>query len=188
MEPIQHGGKKYSPDRGGYYRKGSSTQSDYARLHRVVYEEHYGPIPKGWHVHHRDGDKSNNKPENLEALPASEHIRKYHAENIERAREAAMAWHASPEGLEWHSKHAKAQIADRVYRVRCQYCGDEFEKSGTIRKPKFCSNKCKSASRRRSGLDSESRKCAKCGADFVANKYARTKHCSRSCAGRKADR
>jgi HNH endonuclease len=43
--------------------------------HRLVYEEHHGPIPPGWHVHHKDGDGLNNAPDNLVALPPHEHAR-----------------------------------------------------------------------------------------------------------------
>jgi hypothetical protein len=45
--------------------------------HRVIYEQHHGPIPDGWHVHHIDEDKTNNDPANLEALPWPEHKRRH---------------------------------------------------------------------------------------------------------------
>lgn len=46
--------------------------------HKKVYREHYGPIPKepngrSYHIHHIDGDHSNNSPENLQAVTAKEH-------------------------------------------------------------------------------------------------------------------
>ena len=34
-------------------------------LHRLIYEEVYGSIPKGYSIHHIDGDKTNNNPGNL---------------------------------------------------------------------------------------------------------------------------
>lgn len=42
-------------------------------LHREVYKKAHGPIPKGWDVHHIDGNKSNNTLENLLAMPAPIH-------------------------------------------------------------------------------------------------------------------
>ena len=42
-------------------------------LHRLIYEEVYGPIPKGWSIHHLDMDKTNNNPGNLVALSKSNH-------------------------------------------------------------------------------------------------------------------
>src|SRR5882672_4526506 len=41
--------------------------------HREVWKTHFGPIPRGWDVHHIDFDKSNNDIENLIALPHQFH-------------------------------------------------------------------------------------------------------------------
>lgn len=38
--------------------------------HRIVYEKHFGPIPKGYFVTFRDGDKTNLNPDNLVAISA----------------------------------------------------------------------------------------------------------------------
>ena len=42
-------------------------------LHRLIYEEVYGSIPKGYTIHHIDGDKTNNNPSNLMLLTKSNH-------------------------------------------------------------------------------------------------------------------
>lgn len=47
----------------------SRTKTNY----RKIYEEHYGPIPKGYHIHHIDGNHENNDINNLAAMPAKEH-------------------------------------------------------------------------------------------------------------------
>lgn len=45
--------------------------------HRAVLEAHLGrPLRRGEHVHHRNGDPLDNRPENLEALTAAEHNRR----------------------------------------------------------------------------------------------------------------
>lgn len=43
--------------------------------HREVWEHHFGPIPSGFHVHHKDGNKLNNKLENLQILSQAAHQR-----------------------------------------------------------------------------------------------------------------
>lgn len=42
-------------------------------IYRRIYTEHFGPIPKGYHIHHKDGNHSNNDPLNLVAITAKEH-------------------------------------------------------------------------------------------------------------------
>ena len=42
-------------------------------LHRLIYEEVYGSIPKGYAIHHIDGDKTHNNPGNLMLLSKSNH-------------------------------------------------------------------------------------------------------------------
>jgi len=41
--------------------------------HRVVWEAKYGPIPKGLHVHHLNGDKTDNRLKNLALLNNDAH-------------------------------------------------------------------------------------------------------------------
>jgi len=41
--------------------------------HRVVWELANGPIPKGFHVHHINGVRDDNRIENLSLLPAAVH-------------------------------------------------------------------------------------------------------------------
>jgi HNH endonuclease len=47
-------------------------------IYRQIYEQHYGPIPKdeygkSFHIHHIDGNRSNNDPKNLVALSEKDH-------------------------------------------------------------------------------------------------------------------
>lgn len=67
-------GHKYTLRNNGYYGR---TTGERSLLHRDVWTHHNGPIPDGWDVHHRDHDKTNNDPANLEALPKDEHAHRY---------------------------------------------------------------------------------------------------------------
>jgi len=187
MPSVYYNGYKYTTDHAGYYRKGSSSQNDYERLHRRVYEDNNGPIPEGWHVHHIDGDKENNEPDNLVALEPSEHIKEHHPESIAAAIEAAKEWHSTEVGRKWHSEHAKVVYSKRVWAEKCGACGESFTRQ-CIQRPKYCSNACRSAARRRSGVDSISKKCKHCSAVFESSKYQKRKYCSRGCAVRARSR
>lgn len=46
----------------------------YVALARVVYKKYHGKIPKGYDIHHIDGDRLNDEPDNLVALSHEEHI------------------------------------------------------------------------------------------------------------------
>lgn len=41
--------------------------------HRAIYEQHFGPIPEGFQVHHRNENTKDNNPENLKALSPGDH-------------------------------------------------------------------------------------------------------------------
>jgi len=83
------------------------------RMHIAVWESERGPIPKGYDIHHKDGNQWNNAISNLETIEGREHNRihgKKRAENKEwlndfhkKGIEAAKEWHRSEEGREWHS-------------------------------------------------------------------------------------
>lgn len=54
-------------------RKGKNNVTK--RIHRLVYEAFVGKIPKGYHIHHVDGNKQNNNVANLMMLSAREHLK-----------------------------------------------------------------------------------------------------------------
>lgn len=180
-------------DRTGYYLNAITHK----RLHRYVYEKAHGPIPKGYDIHHIDHDKRNNEIENLEMLTSFEHKRRHGEELTEDEREkrrenmnkaarpAAIAWHKSEAGKGWHKEHYKdtAQSMHERTSKTCKQCGKVFLGTASPRNV-FCSNACKSAWRRKVGLDNEQRKCAMCGAEFTANRYKETACCSKECASR----
>jgi hypothetical protein len=48
--------------------------------HRVVWEKANGPIPRGHVIHHLNGDKSDNRLENLDCTPRASHGPRLHAD------------------------------------------------------------------------------------------------------------
>src|SRR5712672_3302692 len=60
--PKWNGGR-YSQHGYIFIRAPKHPEADYrgyVREHRMVWHDARGPIPKGWHVHHKNGDKSDN--------------------------------------------------------------------------------------------------------------------------------
>jgi hypothetical protein len=47
----------------------------YVFEHRIVWEQQHGPLPDGWHIHHVNGTKDDNRSENLVGMPARDHMR-----------------------------------------------------------------------------------------------------------------
>ena len=59
----------------GYIRRKIAEPSVWRQRSRIIWEEHHGrPLPEGWIVRHRDGDKLNDDPHNLEAMPRSRNL------------------------------------------------------------------------------------------------------------------
>lgn len=180
---IEYDGMRFCRDeKTGYYLNSTIRK----RLHGYVWEKEVGPIPKGYHVHHINGDKADNRIDNLSIMTASGHerlhgqeiVRKEKSrENIKMALPLAAQWHGSADGRKWHSEHASGRKANREEKA-CEQCGKLF--MGT-KAQKYCSNACKSAARRAAGLDCEKRICQLCGQPFMAVKYKSQKYCSAEC-------
>lgn len=166
-------------------------------LHQEVYKAFKGAIPKGSHIHHKDGDKDNNDPDNLVLMDGHEHLKLHGREMSEERREwcrnnmntvarpKAIEWHKSEEGREWHRKHAK-EMGDK-FRVMVEHvcenksCGKKFV--GPVHS-RFCCNACKSKWRRDNGLDDIEKTCPVCGHKFMTSKFRDAETCGRSCANR----
>lgn len=81
-------------------------------------------------------------------------------------------------------EHTKLHWAERQPGfLICEHCGDDF-RSRAWAGERYCSNACKAAARRESGVDNEQRTCTTCGAAFEANKYTAQRFCSPECAPR----
>lgn len=79
FRPIQeYDGKKFTLRNNGYY---SLTTDNRMLMHRYVWEKEKGQIPIGYDIHHINEIKSDNRIENLECLPKSEHTKKYSPHN-----------------------------------------------------------------------------------------------------------
>ena len=67
---VTYKGKRYTPEKDGYLRCTSPVNGRRLSvfLHRVIWEEHHGPIPTHQCVSFKDGDRSNCAIENLELL------------------------------------------------------------------------------------------------------------------------
>ncbi len=195
IHQIHFDRKFYQCKKSGYW-----ISTDYGknnprvRAHQWVWINYHGPIPKGYHVHHRNEDKSDNRIENLELIHKSRHA-SYHMSSAERKLKSALVcdkirpltkvWHASEEGKTWHKLHALknkfGKWEDKEYQ--CKHCANKFTSSkkfgnGTL----FCSNACKSAWRRKRGVDDISLCCGICLKEFKKNKYSNAVTCSRTCS------
>lgn len=63
---------------GRYKRKNKNGKN--LQLHRLIWETYRGPIPKGYIVHHINGNKKDNRIENLSCISVKEH-NKIHAKD-----------------------------------------------------------------------------------------------------------
>lgn len=186
-------GVKFTRDeKTGYYLNSTLR----IRMHRFVWLCERGEIPKGYQIHHIDGDKGNNDISNLELLTTSEHM-KLHGESLteeERqkrrdnlntnARPKAIEWHKSEEGRKWHSETTKRLIEEgklnKKKKFTCEVCGKEFEqvyKQGH----KFCSGACKQKWLRAS-VPLVKHICVVCGKEYECKQSSLSKTCSKHCS------
>lgn len=185
-------GKMFRRDkRTGYFLSSRPIGEKRKRLHVYMWEKHNGKIPDGYDVHHKDHDKMNNEINNLELLTRSEHLRKHALEmtderrqhlrdHVAKIRPLTKKWHASEEGKRWHSENGKNVWKNRDYaEYTCSHCGKVFETKNRYseKSNRFCSNNCKSAFRRASGVDDVDIQCTICGETFRANKYSKRTKC-----------
>ena len=157
MQYQFHYGKKFYQDKkAGYW---ISTTNPRIRAQVWVWKYFHGEIEKGVHIHHKDGNKSNNEISNLEKMTVKEHFSKHNSNeriaknliHVATIRPLTKKWHASDEGLEWHRQHGINTWNQRPLRTtQCKNCGKIIHSKSW--RSKFCSNVCKSAERRKKSV------------------------------------
>ena len=68
----------------GYYKITSNKEGNQGRLlHNLIWENHYGkPIPKGYNIHHLNGNKLDNRIQNLQCVEHRIHTKFHHKGKI----------------------------------------------------------------------------------------------------------
>ena len=156
MEPVIISETIQEFDGVRYYLCGHYFQHRGSRLHRKVWMSVNGPIPKGHHVHHVDGNRAHNALSNLELKEGREHSRLHMMTperreqsrvHVKKAIAAAPAWHRSEAGRLWHLEHAKALgaatkkkwMAVQAIQHLCYWCLNEFPaKAGSYFRKAVC--------------------------------------------------
>ena len=145
---------------GYYFSSQRKSQIGSKRLHRIVWQHFNGPIPKGFHIHHKDTNRSNNQIENLELLDAKTHLSNHmtperreaaRLDMVQRVIPMAKLWHGTEEGKRWHSKHAKNVAASMPLITKtCIFCKTEYQTKKHMEwKSQYCHPNCKMAARRK---------------------------------------
>jgi HNH endonuclease len=183
---IHFGRKFYKDLKTGYW---ISCTCPKIRAHRWVWLKFHSLIPPGYHIHHVNEDKSDNRIENLELIKAGRHLSLHSSKPENRERLSKMAdkyrpltkiWHASEEGREWHKAHGiLGWISRKEFKIICKVCNSE-SKTKTLNK-EFCSNKCKSKWRRDQKLDYIEKVCPVCSKSYQTSIYSKSKTCGREC-------
>lgn len=146
---VEFQGIRYYLDNDGYYK--ASRCHGRGLLHRAIWSAVNGrSIPDGWHVHHKDHDRSNNDQSNLVAMSGSAHQRYHKGEQPTGAALDTFEERSRKRTDEWTRKE--------YLDYTCRECGEPY-KSRSNKPTHYCSRKCcdKAMGRRRVERDRQRR-------------------------------
>jgi hypothetical protein len=199
---VEWGGKKWHRYNGGHY-------TTMVRLHREIWESTNGPIPEGFHVHHVNRNKGDNRLENLELLTHSEHSAEHGNEKLALHRAVALK-NAFKARLRYsairHKRKLKCVVCSCIYhsgaktpsrfcsmacidisrsgafggeRRVCEFCATPYEAKKRVQR--FCSRECNAMACQQRQSTEKQVACAKCSVTFTS-KRINARFCSRPCA------
>jgi hypothetical protein len=86
--------------------------------YRKIYESYYGKIPKGYHIHHIDGNPFNNDISNLQCVSAEEHtkIHKNEFTKVDRKKFAEILKEGYSSGriISWTKMYDPEEVHKRI--------------------------------------------------------------------------
>lgn len=154
MEHQFHFGKKFYIDKKtGYW---ISTTEPRIRAHVWVWINTKGEIEKFHHIHHKDGNKSNNDVGNLDKILDKDHYklhltdekREWSRQWANEIRPLTKEWHRSEEGRKWHVEHGiKTWKERKEFEIECLFCKKKLMTKTYHQK--YCHQNCKAKYARR---------------------------------------
>src|SRR5688500_17131846 len=113
-----------------WHKYGEGHYRTMVYLHRAIWEKEVGPIPEGYHVHHKNDDKGDNSLDNLEILSVHDHNAHHLDAKIGPYRVIAHA--------RSRESNARARQKRLERELSCAVCGGPY-RSGAITHSAFCS-------------------------------------------------
>ena len=129
-DEIEFNGKIYKRYPNGkhpnyfYWKYGRRCKG--TSLHRAVWEYYNGEIPKGYDIHHIDGNPLNNSIENLSCVSKSEH-QKIHYKDKLGSLSKEQQTRGSYTKENWPERRKKALATAQERRGICAECGKPFK-------------------------------------------------------------
>lgn len=108
-----HSQRKYFICSGVFRAKGIGS------LHREIYKAHFGEIPNGFVIHHKDENTLNNSIDNLECIQDAQHRSHHGADNARKF---------------WGNRRYKV--------IKCEWCEQDFRVTANQSRAKACSMWC----------------------------------------------
>lgn len=106
-------------------------------LHRLVYTIFKGEIPKKMVINHKDGNKANNRIDNLECISQSDNIKHAYANNLfttinYKENRGGLRLNSGRKKLNYKTKQMGVRVPIEIFEKCVEFCKKEtknFEKS-----------------------------------------------------------
>ena len=170
-------GYKWTRQKSGYYQSTTSINGKRKWLHREIYERENGEIKDKYEVHHKDENKDNNEPSNLEILSPEDH-QLMHAGGKKH-------WHNREQRREYERQKRANNREQRNKNRICTYCNCKFEINDKAKnETKFCSESCRgkysNLQKNENYAELTTKQCIVCNSEFE-QKSANQICCSEEC-------
>lgn len=95
--------------RDGYIERKVAEPNKFRLLHRIIWEKHNGPIPKGHNIQFKDGNRLNVNIENLYMISKSDQLKNENSFYAKYPKEIQIAIHAKAILSRQINKHQKKE-------------------------------------------------------------------------------
>lgn len=140
-------GMRFTADREGYLEVTTPKGRAETRLHRIVWTTERGPIPEGYNVMFKDGDRRNCDISNLECLPVAEVTRRTTRRENGATKDRKLKLMESVErfillhaGRLAHAYHVESSDLAQAGRLKALRAAECFDPTRGVKFLSYCGN------------------------------------------------